>query len=50
MRDNMRISDVPAQLSPIDIGLPTFEFEDDDEWSADDACQQLLEEQEKVRL
>lgn len=45
MGDDMRTRDVPAQLSPLDIGLPTVEFEDDDEWSADDACQQLLDEQ-----
>lgn len=50
MGDDMRTREVPAQLSPLDIGLPTVEFEDDEGWSADDACQQLIDAQEKVRL
>ena len=39
---------VPAQLVAMETGLPTVEFDEDDEESADRACQDLLDDQENV--
>ena len=47
--DDMRERRVPAQLVPIGMVLPTVEL-NEDENSADLACQYLLDEQEKGQL
>lgn len=45
----MRVRTVPTQLYPMESGLPTVEFdEEDEENTADDACQLLLDEQENM--
>ena len=44
--DDMKLRQVQAQLAPMDTGLPVVEFDEEDE-SADLACQHLLDEQEK---
>ena len=40
------LAEVQAPLAPMDTGLPVVEFDEEDE-SADLACQHLLDEQEK---
>ncbi|KAL8825271.1 MAG: hypothetical protein Q9170_007862, partial [Blastenia crenularia] len=47
--DDQKERNVPAALAPMEINLPTVEFDEDDEVSADQACQQLLDEQENLR-
>lgn len=41
---------IPAQIVPIDTGLPTIEMEDEDEMTADQACQQIIDSQENAQL
>ena len=47
--DDMRERKVPAQLVPIESGLPTVELNEEED-SADLACQYLLDEQGKGQL
>lgn len=49
MGNDLCVMDVPSPIIPIDMGLPTIEF-DEDEKTADQACQDLLDEQGKVQL
>ena len=46
--DDHRPRRVPAELIAMESGLPIVEFEEDDEESADRACQELLDDQENV--
>ena len=46
----MTVREVPAQLMPVSTNLPVVELDEDDDWTADEACQHLLEEQEKAQL
>ena len=41
--------DVPSSLIPIDMGLPNVEFDKVDK-TADQTCQDLLDEQGKAKL
>jgi len=50
MGDDMTVREVPAQLMPVSTNLPVVELDEDDDWTADEACQHLLEEQEKAQL
>lgn len=49
MGNDLCVMDVPSPIIPIDMGLPTIEF-DEDKKTADQACQDLLDEQGKVQL
>lgn len=50
MGNDRYVMDVPLPIIPIDMpGLPTIEF-DEDEMTADQVCQSLLDEQGKVHL
>ena len=40
--------EVPAQLAPMEVPLPIVELDDDDELTADQACERLLDEQENL--
>ncbi|KAL8707169.1 MAG: hypothetical protein Q9220_007754 [cf. Caloplaca sp. 1 TL-2023] len=44
--DDQQIREVPAALAPMETLLPVVEFDGDDEMTADQACQQLIDEQE----
>ena len=46
--DDHRQRRIPVELIAIENGLPIVEFEEDDEESADRACQELLDDQENV--
>lgn len=46
--DDRQTREVPGQLMAMETGLPTVEFEDEGYDSADQACQQLLDEQENA--
>ena len=48
--DDGQLRHVPAQITPMETGLPIVEFDEEDEESADLACQHLLDEQENARL
>lgn len=48
--DDMQVRHVPAQITPMETGLPVVEFDEDNEESADSACQNLLDEQENAQL
>jgi len=39
---------IPVQIATIDTGLPTIEMEDDDEMTADQACQHIIDSQENA--
>ena len=47
MGKDFYVMDVPSPIIPIDMDLPTIEFDEDDK-TADQACQDLLDEQGKV--
>ena len=46
--DDLQTRYIPAQLVAMETGLPTVEFDEDDEESADRACQDLLDDQKNV--
>lgn len=49
MGKNLCVMDVPLPIIPIDIDFPTIEFDEDDK-TANQACQDRLDEQRKVQL
>lgn len=44
------VMEVPTRLSPIKIELPDVELIEDEDCSADEACQQLIEDAENAML
>ncbi len=51
--NDKKIQIAPAEIYPIEVKLPIVEFDNDsetNEWTADDACQELLDQQGKVEL
>ena len=48
--DDGVVRPVQAQITPMEAGLPTIELDDDDDLSADEACQAILDEQGKEEL
>jgi len=50
MGDDMTVREIPAQLMPVSTNLSVVELDEDDDWTADEVCQHLLEEQEKAQL
>ena len=51
--NDRKIHTVPAQIYPMEVKLPVVEFDKEigtNEWTADDACQELLDQQEKDLL
>ena len=48
--DDQIVRPIPAQIAPIEAGLPTIEMDEDDEMTADEACQYILDDQENAQL
>ncbi len=51
--NDRKIRTVPAQIYPREIKLPVVEFDEEietNEWTVDDACQEVLDQQEKDLL
>ena len=48
--NDMSTRRIPAQIVPIESGLPTIEMDEEDDMSADEACQYILDDQENDRL
>ena len=42
---NRVIKEVPAEIVPMSTGLPILELDDVDDWTADEVCQQILDDQ-----
>ena len=48
--NDRKIFTVPAQIYPMEVNLPVIEFDEEiktNEWTSDDACQELLDQQGK---
>lgn len=50
MKNDMTIREVSTQLMSMSINLSVMKLNEDDDWTTDEVCQYLLEEQEKAQL
>lgn len=51
--NDRKIRTIPAQIYPMEVKLPVVKFDEEmetNEWTADDACQELLDQQGKNML
>ena len=39
------IKKMPAEIVPMSTGLPILELDDVDDWTADEVCQQIFDDQ-----